>query len=80
LYPEANLGSAPSPWLAKKHEELGCLEENEVLITMEIKLSVQAGPFLSFDLAPPVFVSKSINNVKKMRRNHPQFPHPNRWM
>jgi hypothetical protein len=31
-----------------------CLEENEVLITMEIKLSVQVGPFLSFDLAPPV--------------------------
>jgi hypothetical protein len=36
------------------------LEENEVLITMEIKLSVQAGPFLSFNLAPPVGVSWSL--------------------
>jgi hypothetical protein len=32
---------------------MGCLAGNEVLITMEIKLFVQSGPFLSFDLAPP---------------------------
>jgi hypothetical protein len=31
---------------------MGCLEENKVLITMEMKLSIQAG--LSFYPAPPV--------------------------
>jgi hypothetical protein len=35
---------------------MGCLEENEVLITIEIRLNVQSGPFLSFDLALPVVV------------------------
>jgi hypothetical protein len=35
---------------------------------MEIKLSVQAGPFLSFDLAPPVF-ARSLYDLIKYRES-----------